>query len=47
MYHFYNQKRPPSSEEIANTSPIARVFYYASMEVAEEDNLERLRTYGF
>lgn len=38
MYHFYNKKRPPTLEEIANARPLERVFYVASMEVEKEDN---------
>ena len=47
MYHFYNQKRPPSLVEIANAEPIERIFYYASMEIQQEDDTERLRAGGF
>lgn len=47
MYHFYNQKNPLSIEGIANSKPIERVFYYASMEISEEDEEERLRANGF
>lgn len=47
MYHFYNQKNPPNLEEIANAKAIERIWYFASMEIAEEDERERLEAMGF
>lgn len=47
MYHFYNQINPPSLEEIANARPIEKLWYFASMEIAMEDEQERLEAIGF
>lgn len=43
MYHYYNQKQPPSLEEIANAPMLERLFYFASMEIDLEEQNERLR----
>lgn len=47
MYHYYNQKQPPTLIEIANAKPLERLFYYASMYVQIEENNERLGANGF
>lgn len=47
MYHFYNIKQPPTLIEIANSKPLEKLFYYASMYVEREDEVERLKANGF
>lgn len=47
MYHYYIQKNPPDILELANCKPIERYFYFASMEIAKEEERERLKAYGF
>lgn len=42
MYHFYNMKQSPSLVEIANSTPLEKLFYKASMEIEIEEGQQRM-----
>lgn len=47
MYHYYLQKCPPSLIEIANSKPIERIFYYASMQTEMDEQKKGLESMRF
>lgn len=47
LLHYYNQKNPPSLDEIINAPPLEQYFYWSSMAVDLEDKKEGTEALSF